>query len=240
MRGWGVAARPPGRRRRSRAAHGWWQLARWPAVAPVIARASGARRAGQGRAAAKRTLDAPKRSRTIGNRSDRKPGRDHSWKVGRNTCGNRGRSEAVLAVPSWRKFGAQVRADSRTAFPRAQHARPSTSPTLTWGVSDPAGRLWGRVHSARAGSLTPLPCCDTCAGALTGRHKPPPSWLGPTSINIGSVSGLRRLGDRSRAGVAGQSGNRRHGGRGANRALALRLPPRPPLSAYEPPWGRRW
>jgi hypothetical protein len=27
------SARPPGRRRRSRAARGWWQLARWPAVA---------------------------------------------------------------------------------------------------------------------------------------------------------------------------------------------------------------
>jgi hypothetical protein len=27
------ATRPPGRRRRSRAARGWWQLARWPAVA---------------------------------------------------------------------------------------------------------------------------------------------------------------------------------------------------------------
>ena len=26
-------ARPPGRRRRSRAARSWWQLARWPAVA---------------------------------------------------------------------------------------------------------------------------------------------------------------------------------------------------------------
>jgi len=25
--------RPPGRRRRSRVARGWWQLARWPAVA---------------------------------------------------------------------------------------------------------------------------------------------------------------------------------------------------------------
>jgi hypothetical protein len=29
----GLSARPPGRRCRSRAAHGWWQLARWPAVA---------------------------------------------------------------------------------------------------------------------------------------------------------------------------------------------------------------
>jgi hypothetical protein len=29
----GLGARPPGRRRRSRAARGWWQPARWPAVA---------------------------------------------------------------------------------------------------------------------------------------------------------------------------------------------------------------
>jgi hypothetical protein len=29
----GRVARPPGRRRRSRVARGWWQLARWPAVA---------------------------------------------------------------------------------------------------------------------------------------------------------------------------------------------------------------
>jgi hypothetical protein len=29
----GRGTRPPGRQRRSRAARGWWQLARWPAVA---------------------------------------------------------------------------------------------------------------------------------------------------------------------------------------------------------------
>ena len=29
----GFSSRPLGRRRRSRAPHGWWQLARWPAVA---------------------------------------------------------------------------------------------------------------------------------------------------------------------------------------------------------------
>jgi hypothetical protein len=71
-------------------------------------KASGARRAGQGRAAAKRTLDASKRCGTIGNRSDCKPGGDHSWKVGANTCGNRGRSEAVRAVPSGRNCGAHA------------------------------------------------------------------------------------------------------------------------------------
>jgi hypothetical protein len=29
----GRGTHPPGRRRRSRVARGWWQLARWPAVA---------------------------------------------------------------------------------------------------------------------------------------------------------------------------------------------------------------
>src|SRR6266542_2207974 len=46
-------------------------------VAPVIARSLGARRAGQGRDSGERseqTLDAPKRSRTIGHRSDGKVG----------------------------------------------------------------------------------------------------------------------------------------------------------------------
>ena len=42
-------------------------------VAPVIARPSGARRAGQDRAAPKGSLDAPKRSRTIEHRSDARP-----------------------------------------------------------------------------------------------------------------------------------------------------------------------
>jgi hypothetical protein len=43
-----------------------------------------------------------------------------------------------------------------------------------WGVSDPAARARGRMCEAAAGSLTPLPCCDTCTRALTGRHRTPP------------------------------------------------------------------
>jgi hypothetical protein len=30
----GRGPRPPGHRRRSRAARGWWQLARWPGIRP--------------------------------------------------------------------------------------------------------------------------------------------------------------------------------------------------------------
>jgi hypothetical protein len=43
------------------------------------------------------------------------------------------------------------------------------------GRERPRWRLRGCLCEAQAGSLTPLPCCYTCAGALTGRHKPPPA-----------------------------------------------------------------
>jgi hypothetical protein len=111
--------------------------------------------------------------------------------------------------------------------------------TDNWGVSDPARRGWGDVGDPRAGSLTPLPCCDTCAGALTGRHKPPPSWLGPTSINIGSVSDC----SASITAVALESRASREIGatkEGGHRALALRPPPRPPFVGVCTTVGRRW
>jgi hypothetical protein len=54
------------------------------------------------------------------------------------------------------------------------HAPQHISDTDKWGASDPAGRLRGRGCDSMAGSLTPHPCCDTSAGALLGRHKPPP------------------------------------------------------------------
>jgi hypothetical protein len=46
--------------------------------------------------------------------------------------------------------------------------------TDAWGVSDPAGRPWGRVCDPQAGSLTPHLCCDTRAGAFSGRRNAPP------------------------------------------------------------------
>jgi hypothetical protein len=43
-----------------------------------------------------------------------------------------------------------------------------------WGVSDPAESARGRGRGAEAGSLTPHLGSDSCAGALTGRHRTPP------------------------------------------------------------------
>jgi len=41
----------------------------------------------------------------------------------------------------------------------------------------PRGRARGQVRAPRAGSLTPLPHCDTGNRALTGRQKAPPACL---------------------------------------------------------------
>ena len=47
------------------------------------------------------------------------------------------------------------------------------------GVSDPAGRAWGRLRAPRAGSLTPrLPLPHRGPG-MNGRHKTPP-YVGDT------------------------------------------------------------
>jgi hypothetical protein len=43
------------------------------------------------------------------------------------------------------------------------------------GRGRPPRRPRGCRLVAHAGAHTPLPCCYTCAGALTGRHKPPPA-----------------------------------------------------------------
>ena len=80
--------------------------------------------------------------------------------------------------------------------------------TDTRGVSDPAGRPRGDVHDAQAGSLTPLPCCDTCAGTLTGRHKPPPAPRAAPGANMEPPKELPRLA----CGVARLGGTRRDDG----------------------------
>ena len=42
----------------------------------------------------------------------------------------------------------------------------------------PRGRARGQICAPRAGSLTPLPHCDTGNRAVTGRHKAPPASCG--------------------------------------------------------------
>ena len=81
---------------------------------------------------------------------------------------------------------------------RIRRALPARAPAHLrhWhvGRERPAGRLRGRGCDSRAGSLTPLPCCDICAGALNGRHKTPPSpqaASAPTSAGPSSCSHTR-------------------------------------------------
>ena len=61
-----------------------------------------------------------------------------------------------------------------------------------WGVSDPARRRRGRGCGAKAGSLTPHLCSDSCAGALNGRHNTPPDTDGEELANIPLDSDLER------------------------------------------------
>lgn len=102
----------------------------------------------------------------------------------------------------------------RAVSPTIRRAPQHIADTGMWGVSDPAERRRGHLFGARAGSLTPLPCCDTCAGALSGRHKPPPVPIVLSDGNIVSFKGLRRLGNRSPAGMRGEPGTSAVAGRG--------------------------
>jgi hypothetical protein len=63
-----------------------------------------------------------------------------------------------------------------------------------WGVSDPADSPWGRGFDAEAGSLTPHLCSDSCAGALTGRHKTPPDKNEQAAAKMMLSSGLQARG----------------------------------------------
>jgi hypothetical protein len=124
----------------------------------------GVRRAGQGRGAAKRTLDAPKRSGKIGNRSDGRPGRHRFGKVGVNTCGR----PAIDARQDRCRFSG-VNAHSVSCDSHAQNSRaPAHLRHRHRGVSDPAGRPRGRRCGPPAGSLTPHPCCFTALGRSMG------------------------------------------------------------------------
>ncbi len=67
--------------------------------------------------------------------------------------------------------GGAIRAQISAAI---RHAPQHITDTDMWGVSDPAERPRGRGCEARAGSLTPHLYSDSCAGALSGRHKTPP------------------------------------------------------------------
>ena len=135
---------------------------------------AGAREAGQGRGAAsgsERSLDATKRSRKISCRSD---------------DGMSGKLRRLPErVPGLSARGSCGKDPQKLSL--AQHVSDSDM----WGVSDPAGRPWGRVCRAWAGSLTPHPCCYIRAGALTGRHNAPPDLTAPSATTSQASSSSR-------------------------------------------------
>ena len=68
-----------------------------------------------------------------------------------------------------------------------------SDPAPLEGTERPRGRARGQVRAPRAGSLTPLPHCDTGNRALTGRHKAPPACRGdhrPKALLLLAVEGL--------------------------------------------------
>ena len=113
-----------------------------------------------------RSLDAAKRSRKIEHRSD-------ANRV-RLPCRKLTRLWSTIKLASGHCFR-ETATSSRADFSDHQTRAPAHHGHDMWGVSDPAESARGRGRSAEAGSLTPHFCSDSCAGALSGRHKTPPT-----------------------------------------------------------------
>ena len=96
----------------------------------------------------------------------------------------------------------------------------------------PRGRARGPVRAPRAGSLTPLPHCDTGNRALTGRHKAPPDSRGGYRFKALLYTQLEAVYRRSATGVKGGSAVTPARREGANRAFGQRSP-------FSAPSGRR-
>jgi hypothetical protein len=115
-------------------------------------------------------------------------------------------------------------------FPEHLTRAPAHQRNRHLGRERPRWPPRGCLCEAHAGSLTPLPCCYPCAGALTGRHKPPPA---PTAAPAPTSKLPRSCHGSHLAWLtwAGHVGIMSASGRGANRALEQRPPSRPPSAA---------
>ncbi len=87
------------------------------------------------------------------------------------------RNDCRIAAHGRRKFLAS-RSWDHAGFTAVDSAPEHNRRHRHRGVSDSAEGPRGRLCEAQAGSLTPLLCTDTCARALTGRHKTPPDHDG--------------------------------------------------------------
>ena len=94
---------------------------------------------------------------------------------GENCATSKARSSTTFR----RKSQSTQKLDSTAQHSQLLRAPDPTMDTDMWGVSDPAEGP-GTALRCGGGVLTPHPCSDTRAGALSGRHNAPPV-LAPTS-----------------------------------------------------------
>jgi hypothetical protein len=98
----------------------------------------------------------------------------------------------------------------------------------------PRGRTRGQVRASRAGSLTPLPRCDTGNRAVTGRQRAPPACVAAFARRRYCFCSWRpRISGRSYAWRMGAQSHWRAGG--ANRAFGQRSPFSAPSSREHRP-----
>jgi hypothetical protein len=147
---------------------------------------AGARRAGQGRGAAKRTLDAPKRSRKIGSRSDRKTRTRSLLESWAQHLRAPRQKRSTFCCFFLEETGAHVRADSPTVFPRApQHISDTDmgrERPRRWALGPRAQRAGGVAH---AFSLLRHLCWGVYGAAQTAA----PSCICPASTTSGRSMG---------------------------------------------------
>ena len=148
--------------------------------------------------------------------------------IGRDSCPDiRPNVGGTIRAHSRPRFSGKLRRPPCAVPPSFRRAPQHIIDTDMWGVSDPAERPRGRGCEARAGSLTPHFCSDSCAGALSGRHKTPPD-IGDNDramlllFNDFNQRSRQRVVSRNEVQIGRQASVE-----GANRALTLRPPPRP-------------
>jgi hypothetical protein len=171
---------------------------------PAVARNTGARRAGQGRAAAsgsERSLEAPG---ALPHNEDRSDAMARHWYRGPYAMSN----------------GASI-------FRRHDDCRRRDRRHRQWGVSDPAGRPWAAFANRRRGRsrpiTVPVPLAGDCTGGTERRPKAGAMERQHSPTLAVTATTARRAAIQS---ISAFLSTER--GWGANRAFAHVLLPRPP------------
>jgi hypothetical protein len=131
-----------------------------------------------------RTLDAPKRSRRIEHRSDVERAAQFGPGIRSISRRHSGSFPTVVFQENGNVF-THVSGHHQTRAP-AHHRHRHL------GRGRPRRQARGHSCDAEAGSLTPHFCSDSCAGALSGRHKTPPGHFERSAAKTMQSSDLRR------------------------------------------------